>query len=849
MLPQAGELAPAGNVPGSSQAPQSGLVALTSSFGTSQLTAITAFMAAVGAACAGFGTLARTLGGKAQCAGVLVGLLALLFFFHTLPVLLERRKRLRLASIAGATRAGYFQLSVREDEESFTRADGKHEEILKWLRSAPSRLLYLTGSSGAGKSSLLEAWVLPKLEREGVKVIRLRGYQDPARVLEDELKRKGAVWKENVPETTDLTALFEQAVAILHPARILLVFDQFEEFLILQEESQQKRFVEFLQAQGKVRAGDSGVLLVFRAEYDGFIGELNLPAPAYGQNFQKVSAFTERAGQEFLTGSGLKIQDQMLADVLREASRVEDTPGMIRPVTLNLCGLVLARFSAGLPFSFRPGHMIRGFVHEAIFDRDLREDAPLLLRKLISDERTKKPRTIDELAQGTKLDPLQARGVMFKLSEPDRAIVHAVDAESRTWEISHDFLVPIIDSLLASWRRPLWSVVRPWLPLGYAAVLLALLFVAPRLFPSPLDELDKLHWQTTTLDAKQPDDQPLLQQGVRYVLTFNGAASPDVIRASFRPMRRMPARFTVRFSPGSLASFDEATFKGWRDLNELAGLYIGSNRLADISGLKDLPHSVTALGLGDITGRGGVKSADIQALPRNLTWLNIYYNGSISSDGIQALPSSLEWLDLSGDNITGDELSLLPKHLIRLALNDNPGIREKGLESLPPSIRELFLSGDPGITEAGVKGLPAWLNFLDLSNSGVTDAELSVLPPHLTTLRLNDDPGITDKGLESLPPSIRELFLSGDSGITEAGLKALPATLEWLDISKDGIRGSELKSLPPRLIRLGLNNDPDITDEDLANLPPSLKELHVAGDPKITDAGLKKLPASIKVYR
>jgi hypothetical protein len=706
MAPNPSGLTPAVEAPGSGESPRQGLLALTTTFGTSQLTAVTSFMAAVGAAWVGFGTLATKLGlTDKECTAILCGLLALLFTFHTLPILLQKRKKLRLASITGATRAGYFQLAVRDDEEGFARADGKHEQILKWLRHAPGRVLYLTGSSGAGKSSLLVAWVLPKLEREGVRIIRLRGYQDPAQALEDELKRSGSVWKKSPPDTTDLSALFEQAVAHLRPSRILVVFDQFEEFLILQEGPHRNRFIEFLAAQAKLRGNDSTLLLVFRSEYDGFIAELNLPTPVYEQNFQKTSAFTERAGQEFLTGSGLKIEDQLMADVLREASRVEDTPGMIRPVTLNLCGLVLARFSAGLPLSFRPGHMIRGFVREAIFDKDIRDEAPALLRKLISEERTKRPCTIDELAEGTKLTPAQARGVMFKLSAPERGIVHPLDPDCRVWEISHDFLVPIVDSILASWRVSLWSKIQPWLPLAYAAVLLALLFAVPRLFPNPLELLVRLHWQTTTLNDTSVQDKPLLAQGIRYALTFSYPVSGQLMSSSVRPMQRLPSRYTVRFF--GITSFDERTFRDWRSLNRLAALYMGGNHLTDMSGFKDLPHSLTMLGLADTTGHSSMRTADILNLPRNLTWLNIGFNGQISGDGLKALPPSLEWLSVDADSITDDDLGLLPTHLTTLYLEQNPQITDKGLDVLPKnSLQFLYLHGDPAISDAGLKKLP-----------------------------------------------------------------------------------------------------------------------------------------------
>lgn len=751
MATQAGGMTPVGAAPPPNNPQQNGLLAVTTSFGTAQLTAITAFLAAVAAALAKLQDLAKALHiTPLTCALLLAALLLLLFFSHTLPSVLEQRKKAKLGSIQGATRAGYFQLTVRKDEESFQRADGKHEEVLKWLRQSPSRVLYLTGSSGAGKSSLLEAWVLPKLQRDGVTIIRLRGYQDPAQGLEDELKKHGVIWQTNTPETNDLQALFEQAVAQVRPSRILVVFDQFEEFLILQEQSQGKRFVDFLKAQKGARDTSSGVLLVFRSEYDGFIQELDLPPPVYGQDFEKVSAFTLRASQEFFAGSQLKIDPNLLADVLGEAARVEETPGMIRPVTLNLCGLVLERFSMGLPYSYRPGHLIRGFVHEAIFDREVPEATPVLLKKLISQERTKRPCTIDELAAGTTFSPRQAQGAMFKLADPERGIVHALDSDCRVWEISHDFLVPIIDSILAGWTTSSWSKIRPWLPLGYVVIFVLLLYVAPRLFPNPVSELIKLQWQARELNDRRPDDQPLLRQGIRFDFAYkttNGTMPPP---ESTRVLRRVSEKFIVHFT--GLKKFDDATFGEWRNMNQLWGLYLGGNHFQDTSGLRDLPPSLVQLGLADT---GAVSDAELAILPRSLTWLNLERDRGITEAGLRDLPPNLTWLDLAKDDITDAEIKTLPRSLTWLRLDFVSGVTNAGLKYLPPRLTTLYLGGNPNIDNAGLENLPPTLTELHIDhNSKITDAALKKLPAGLTTLDVTGDPQITDAALQKLPATI-----------------------------------------------------------------------------------------------
>src|SRR5215468_2678045 len=67
--------------------------------------------------------------------------------FHTIPTLIEQRRKKKLTEITGNLKSGYFRLAPREDQASFARADGKHEEILEWLEKSTAPILYLTGQS------------------------------------------------------------------------------------------------------------------------------------------------------------------------------------------------------------------------------------------------------------------------------------------------------------------------------------------------------------------------------------------------------------------------------------------------------------------------------------------------------------------------------------------------------------------------------------------------------------------------------------------------------------------------------------------------------------------------------
>ncbi len=289
--------------------------------------------------------------------------------FSTVPTFIEQRRIKRYAEITGGMQTGYFTLRPRENEAGFERPDNAHQEILSWIQSTNEPVLYLTGSSGTGKTSLLSAWVAPKLRREGHVVIQLRGYEgDLFARIKDKLLEPGVIWDRKPSKTDDLRSLLNRASERLGDRRLLIIVDQFEEFLILAGQVRERALREFL-SDDPIRG--VAFLLVYRPEYEKLIQDQPWPKLRLDANRRVISAFTENAAQEFIRKSGLIVNADLMRAVLHEAADIEQTVGLVRPVTMNLCGLVLGRFSNGLPRRFRGG-VIRGFLRESLATRGSR---------------------------------------------------------------------------------------------------------------------------------------------------------------------------------------------------------------------------------------------------------------------------------------------------------------------------------------------------------------------------------------------------------------------------------------------------------------------------------------------
>jgi hypothetical protein len=196
--------------------------------------------------------------------------------------------------------------------------------VLRWLQEAIRPILFLSGSSGSGKSSLLEAYVLPVLQREGWHVEVVHSFSDPLEGFEAALRPRRA-----------------------KGACLLVVFDQFEEFVILEDRAASEAGKRFLTRVRELRQQPlPGVCLLFVvcSDYLNATIELELDDLISGQSWLEIDPFRRSAARVFLASSPKKPADKLVERLLDGADALEEAPGLFRPVTLNMLGVVLERF-------------------------------------------------------------------------------------------------------------------------------------------------------------------------------------------------------------------------------------------------------------------------------------------------------------------------------------------------------------------------------------------------------------------------------------------------------------------------------------------------------------------------
>jgi hypothetical protein len=92
-----------------------------------------------------------------------------------------RRDALALTSNPEAAGPRHFRLDpyVTATPEEFHREDDAHNDVLRWIRENTRPVLFLSGVFGSGKSSVLEAYVLPLMQADGWRIGRVRSFGDP----------------------------------------------------------------------------------------------------------------------------------------------------------------------------------------------------------------------------------------------------------------------------------------------------------------------------------------------------------------------------------------------------------------------------------------------------------------------------------------------------------------------------------------------------------------------------------------------------------------------------------------------------------------------------------------------
>ena len=178
--------------------------------------------------------------------------------------------------------------------------------------------------------------------------------------------------------------------------------------------------------------------------------------------------FTRAAAQAFIEKSGLLLGSGLLGQVLEEASEIEDMPDKVRPIVLNMFGLVVASFTGTLPKGVRAGRLLSGYVERCLKSSGTR--GVDVLRPLVTDAGTKRTQSTEQIAQNVHVEPAVARGCLNNLAKD--GLVRRLKGVPERWEVAHDFVARLLQPLCETGADRLGAH-----PTYYVPVLLAIWIV------------------------------------------------------------------------------------------------------------------------------------------------------------------------------------------------------------------------------------------------------------------------------------------------------------------------------------------------------------------------------------
>jgi hypothetical protein len=718
-----------------------------------------------------------------------------------LPNWLRRRRdeSLKEWAIKGQPEHGYFRLAPYDeaDHQRFKRADGAHIEVAEWLeKRASGPLLYLTGRSGTGKSSMLSAYVLPKL-REGKppsRTVTVRASGDAVAALVAELHKPGLVYDhppKDLPR--EILLLLPRISDRLRDRgeRLLIVLDQFEEFLIAhgRDPEQLGPIAELLQLVLKCSSEPFErvrFLLVLRSEYQMSLYDLSLPRLHEGVNWMEAGPFSEEAAQVFLKGAPkLELGSKLLETLVRRASDLDGTPGQVRPIVINMIGRAIeARHPStrvGQQIGKRQAErLLIDFVHAGLCDRDARDHAPAVLGQMITPEGTKTPKAVCELADLTKLVPKVVAGCLGCLAHRFGLVrqLRPEDSgpvEQQHWEVAHDFLARLLSLVLPTWRPSFWTRYRPWL----APALMVLAIAA-----IPLT-LEGIHRYRLSKLRRWAEDYHLdLTEMTRGQYYATPRTDPQRVGDNASPRPPMPLPEAIRRAVG----------EGIAEL--IGGLDISKNGWADLPPEIGQLRWLTAL---NASGNNLMKLPPEFAELRLLRELNLAGN-----EGLKKVPPEVFQLpELAALDLARTELDEIPPEIARLSNLSKLHMPRNRVKKLPPQVGQLVrltslhVSRNPYLTE-----LPPEIGQVpELTELHVSNCKLARLPREIGQLRHLTLLQLSFNELTELPPEIGEL-----------------RELRSLDLVKN-----KLKELPPQIAQLTKLNYLDLRENPLTAQSPGVK--------------------------
>ncbi|MEG5066950.1 hypothetical protein QUB33_25395 [Microcoleus sp. B3-A4] len=360
--------------------------------------------------------------------------------------------------------------SKAEIVEEIVAASGRSQDvkrIIERIGTPACKLTIIHGQSGVGKSSIIQAGLVPALQlttfdARDVLPILLQSYHDWVMDCGQCLRSGIAKLRGE-----SLSTPIDTPTAILEQLRLnqnrnlltVLIFDQFEEFFFAcQDQSSRRELYDFL-AECVNQIGEVKIILSLREDYLFYLLEwnrttnlsmidndiLNKRICYYLGNFSIPDAkivlqtLTERSQLDFSEG---------LANAL-----VEDLAGKlgeVRPIELQIVGTQLEKRQITKLGEYQQLgsqaklKLVKDFLDEVIADcgKENKDIAKVVMYLLTDKKETRPQKTFAELAANLRIELVELELVLEMIVKS--GLVLEVPGTPKRYQLVHDYLVPFV---------------------------------------------------------------------------------------------------------------------------------------------------------------------------------------------------------------------------------------------------------------------------------------------------------------------------------------------------------------------------------------------------------------------
>jgi hypothetical protein len=319
------------------------------------------------------------------------------------------------------------------------------------------RLTLLYGASGVGKTSLLLAGVLPRLEQADppYATIYTRALDDPILAIRRAVRRR--LPDMTLPDDVPLIDLLDAAMRVLgHP--LVLALDQYEELFIRHSIEARAAFADELGKLCEARDLPVKVVLSLREDWLAAINEFERRVPEIFHNRMRVLPLARTQAREAIVAPverlGVRYEPELVGRLLDNLAGEEGAT--ILPPQLQLVGSALYdRRATGERLitlaSYEQLNGAQGILQTYLEDELARLShadrllARATLAELVTSQATKAVKTADELAQALQVERVRVAAVLEMLVRARLLRALSGNEDNPVYELAHEYLIRDID--------------------------------------------------------------------------------------------------------------------------------------------------------------------------------------------------------------------------------------------------------------------------------------------------------------------------------------------------------------------------------------------------------------------